>query len=163
LGGGAAILQLRSIAESRSWAFGSFHTPCKKPEGAEGMLEGDALDIGGDTGTTLICLEYLVLKQRRVGVQVPEIPVPIDTRNVLEVLDAKYLGRLRIKGHILAGEVSMVQHHLIGPNIQSLGATTRPSGASILESSKSRITSGVERRRPWVWRVRTFSAAMSSQ
>jgi hypothetical protein len=60
------------------------------------MLEGDAPDIEGDTGTTLIRLEYRVLKQCRVGAQAIEITVSIDTRNVLEVIDAKHLGRLRI-------------------------------------------------------------------
>jgi hypothetical protein len=60
------------------------------------MLEGDAPDIEGDTGTTLIRLEYRVLKQCRVGVQVIEITVSIDPRNVIEVIDAKHLGRLRI-------------------------------------------------------------------
>jgi hypothetical protein len=60
------------------------------------MLEGNAPDIEGDTGTTLIRLEYRVLKQCLVGVQVLEIKVSIDTRNVLEVIDAKHLGRLRI-------------------------------------------------------------------
>jgi hypothetical protein len=64
------------------------HTPCEKREGAEGMLEGDAPDIEGDTSTTLIRLEYRVLKQCRVGAQAIEITVPIDTRNVLEVIDA---------------------------------------------------------------------------
>ena len=86
------------------------------------MIEGDALDIEGDTGTILIRLEYRVLKQRRVGVQVFEIPVSIDTRHVLEVIDAKHLGRLRLKGHILAGDVSMDQHHLTGPNSQGIEA-----------------------------------------
>jgi hypothetical protein len=60
------------------------------------MLEGDAPDIEGDTSTTLIRLEYRVLKQCRVGAQAIEITVSIDTRNVLEVIDAKHLGRLRI-------------------------------------------------------------------
>jgi hypothetical protein len=60
------------------------------------MLAGDAPDIEGDTGTTLIRLEYRVLKQCLVGAQAIEITVSIDTRNVLEVIDATHLGRLRI-------------------------------------------------------------------
>jgi hypothetical protein len=118
LGGDAAVLPLSSIAESRSWAFRSFHTLCEKREGAEGMLEGDALDMEGDTGTILMLLEYHVLKQRRVGGQVLESPVPIDTRNVPEVIDAKYLGRLRSRVTFWLARSPWTSTHLTGPNIR---------------------------------------------
>jgi len=69
------------------------------------MVEDDALGVRGNAGVTMICLEYCSPKRRCVGVQVLEIPVPIDTRNSIEVIDAKHLGRLRLKGHIVAAEI----------------------------------------------------------
>jgi hypothetical protein len=53
-------------------------------------------------------------------VQVLEIPVPIDTRDSIEVIDAKHFGRLRLKGHVVAAEVPVHQYHLVVPNLQGI-------------------------------------------